>query len=108
MIFLRGPTMKTMEASFRIEGFFVSLADDKEREFIQKGLEAEGYEFSPQGMKEFILDCLSEDEEGPADRVVGQFREWVGKNPEVVKMYGNMAGAALGNLFNTWIKKGRG
>lgn len=86
-----------LEPSKAIEGWFLTF-DKKEHEIIRQAFEELGYEFTSQGMKEYIIETIESIDEhkpGAVDNLVGQIASVVQKNPDQVKAYASLAGSAI-------------
>jgi len=69
----------------RIEGLFLSF-ESKELEEIKKKLQEEGYEGDGAGLKEFIRDCLFEEEESDTDRMIKKAQTYITRNEQAIKL----------------------
>ena len=85
-----------------IEGFFLCFTNE-EKEIIEQAFQDLGYEFSPDGIKDYVLDTIEADNKeskpGAIDTLVGQVAEAVKKNPEQVRAYASLAGSFVKNII---------
>lgn len=94
-----------MQKSLKIEGFFIEFSGE-EIEEVKKELELRGYSPDNAGIKELIIDSLTDYDEEPEDKTgnfIGKASKYIKENPEKVK-----AGIeTIGNLINMLAKKAR-
>lgn len=70
----------------RIEGFFIAFSSD-ELKIVREELIRLGYEPDNDGIKEFFMDSLFEEErEDHADNVIGVAQKFIKDNPESVEL----------------------
>jgi hypothetical protein len=85
-----------------IEGIFLCFTNE-EKEIIQGAFEDLGYEFTPDGIKDFILDSIEADNKeskpGAIDTLVGQVADAVKRNPDQVRAYASLAGSFVKNIM---------
>lgn len=89
----------------KIEGFFIEFNDEEITE-VKKELELRGYSPDNKGIKELIIDCLSDYDEPEQDKTgdfIGKASKYISENPEKIT-----AGIeTLNNLYGILIKKVR-
>jgi hypothetical protein len=82
----------------RLEGFLLSFKGE-EISRVRKALADEGYTPDSDGLKQFILDELVEEQEPQAQRVGGMLGAFLRENPQVVQAGLQAVTGGLGCLF---------
>jgi len=92
----------------QINGWFLTFKDDEEQ-LIREALTELGYTADVEGVKEYLLDSLSEEEDEPlgtgaTERVMGNIIGFAVQNPDKIK---GMAQAGM-SMFQQAMKKRAG
>lgn len=96
-----------------IQGWFISFTEEEEA-VIEDVLFEEGYEKTPAGLKEFVLDIIDEDSETENrerrqrqdETLAEHITQFIKENPEVINKYTTIGKAAAGSILNA-MKKAR-
>jgi len=97
-----------------ISGYFITPTPE-ETQLINETLKDEGYEVSPSGLKEWILDIITAEEEPQEERdkkLGEQISAFLRENPETVTMYAGLGAGVVKGLVDRMVagivKKARG